>query len=36
MEKNKKIRLLTRNDKMKTRNNKGVEKAHWKTPRVLS
>jgi hypothetical protein len=31
MEKNKKIGMLTRNDKMTTRNNRGVEKAHWNT-----
>jgi hypothetical protein len=30
MEKNKKIGMLTRNDKMTTRNNRSVEKAHWK------
>ncbi len=30
MEKNKKIRMLTRIVKMTTRNNKGVEKAHLK------
>jgi hypothetical protein len=30
MKKNKKIGMLTKNDKMTTRNNKGVEKACWK------
>jgi hypothetical protein len=30
MEKNKNIKMLTRNGKMTTKNNKGVEKAHWK------
>jgi hypothetical protein len=30
MEKNKKIKMLTKNDKMITTNNRGVENVHWK------
>jgi hypothetical protein len=35
MERNKKIKMLTRNDKMTT-NSRGVKMVHWETSRVLN